>query len=59
MEEMLGNVPGARQIFERWMSFEPDHHGWAAYIKVPQALWLPLGLKADRGPGALILSRSL
>lgn len=34
MEEMLGNVPGARQIFERWMAFEPDHHGWMAYIKV-------------------------
>lgn len=33
MEEMLGNVPGARQIFERWMAFEPDHHGWMAYIK--------------------------
>lgn len=34
MEEMLGNVAGARQIFERWMAWEPDHHGWAAYIKV-------------------------
>lgn len=34
MEEMLNNVPGARQIFERWMQWEPDHHGWAAYIKV-------------------------
>ena len=34
MEEMLGNVPGARQIFERWMAFEPDHHGWIAYIEV-------------------------
>ncbi|CAN6442991.1 unnamed protein product [Victoria cruziana] len=33
MEEMLGNVAGARQIFERWMAWEPDHHGWAAYIK--------------------------
>ncbi len=33
MEEMLGNVPGARQIFERWTAFEPDHHGWMAYIK--------------------------
>lgn len=33
MEEMLGNLPGARQIFERWMTWEPDHHGWAAYIK--------------------------
>ena len=34
MEEMLGNVAGARQIFERWMAWEPDHHGWMAYIKV-------------------------
>lgn len=33
MEEMLGNTAGARQIFERWMAWEPDHHGWAAYIK--------------------------
>ena len=38
MEEMLGNVPGARQIYERWMSFEPDHHGWMSYIKVAPAL---------------------
>ena len=27
-------MPGARQIYERWMSFEPDHHGWMSYIKV-------------------------
>eukprot|EP00271_Cylindrocystis_brebissonii_P015645 TRINITY_DN385_c0_g6_i1.p1 TRINITY_DN385_c0_g6~~TRINITY_DN385_c0_g6_i1.p1 ORF type:complete len:750 (+),score=202.63 TRINITY_DN385_c0_g6_i1:187-2436(+) len=33
MEEMLGNLPGARQVFERWMKWEPDHHGWAAYVK--------------------------
>ncbi|MCO5563477.1 hypothetical protein L7F22_017119 [Adiantum nelumboides] len=33
MEEMLGNYAGARQIFERWMKWKPDHHGWAAYIK--------------------------
>ena len=33
MEEMLGNIAGARQIFERWMKWEPDHHGWTAYIK--------------------------
>jgi hypothetical protein len=33
MEEMLGNVAGARQIFERWMKWEPDHNGWSAYIK--------------------------
>ncbi len=43
MEEMLGNIPGARQIFERWMAFEPDHHGWMAYIKVhnTHATWFP------------------
>ena len=23
----------ARQIYERWMEWEPDHHGWMAYIK--------------------------
>jgi crooked neck len=23
----------ARQIFEKWMQWEPDHHGWMAYIK--------------------------
>ncbi|CAI5988854.1 unnamed protein product [Closterium sp. NIES-64] len=33
MEEMLGNVAGARQVLERWMKWEPDHHGWSAYIK--------------------------
>ncbi len=38
MEEMLGNVAGARQIFERWMKWEPDHNGWAAYIKVSPGL---------------------
>lgn len=36
MEEILGNIPGARQVFERWMSWEPDHHGWMAYIKLEQ-----------------------
>ncbi|KAK4734638.1 hypothetical protein R3W88_008899 [Solanum pinnatisectum] len=30
MEEMLGNVTGARGIFERWM---PDQQGWLSYIK--------------------------
>ena len=34
MEEMLGNVAGARQVFERWMKWEPDHQGWRAYIKM-------------------------
>lgn len=34
MEEMLGNIAGARQVFERWMKWEPDHNGWAAFIKM-------------------------
>ncbi|KAF5189338.1 Pre-mrna-splicing factor clf1, partial [Thalictrum thalictroides] len=33
MEEILGNIPGARQIFERWMSHSPDRQGWLSYIK--------------------------
>lgn len=33
MEEVLGNIPAARQIFERWMKWEPDHNGWNAFIK--------------------------
>ncbi|KAJ1970375.1 NineTeen Complex (NTC) component, partial [Dimargaris verticillata] len=33
MEEMLGNIHGARQIFERWMKWEPDEEAWLAYIK--------------------------
>jgi len=34
MEETLGNVAGARQIFERWMSWEPDEAAWSSYIKM-------------------------
>ncbi|XP_076317775.1 pre-mRNA splicing factor crn isoform X2 [Tachypleus tridentatus] len=33
MEEMLGNIPGTRQIFERWMEWEPDEQPWLTYIK--------------------------
>ncbi|KAH0686784.1 hypothetical protein KY284_017337 [Solanum tuberosum] len=33
MEEMLGNVAGARYIFWRWMTWMPDQHGWLSYIK--------------------------
>jgi len=32
MEETLGNVPGARQIFERWMEWEPGEQAWQTYI---------------------------
>ena len=34
MEEMVGNVPGARQVFERWMEWEPDEQAWLSYIKM-------------------------
>ncbi|XP_019091706.1 PREDICTED: crooked neck-like protein 1, partial [Camelina sativa] len=34
MEEMLGNIAGARQIFERWMKDgSPDQQGWLLFIK--------------------------
>ena len=33
MEELLDNVQGARQIFERWMQWEPEEPAWNAYIK--------------------------
>jgi hypothetical protein len=34
MEEMLGNVGGARQIFERWMTWMPDANAWNSYIRL-------------------------
>lgn len=33
MEEMLGNTAGARQIFERWMKWNPEAQAWLMYIK--------------------------
>ncbi|KAK8950929.1 hypothetical protein KSP39_PZI003225 [Platanthera zijinensis] len=33
MEEMLGNVAGSRQVFQRWMDWQPDQQGWLSYIK--------------------------
>ncbi|PAV68709.1 hypothetical protein WR25_15135 isoform I [Diploscapter pachys] len=32
MEEVIENVPGARQVFERWMEWEPPEQGWNTYI---------------------------
>ena len=29
---MLGNVAGCRQVFERWMEWEPDEQAWQSYI---------------------------
>ena len=59
MEEMLGNVAGARQVFERWMRFEPDHTGWMAYIKVRSSgvLLLSGALCASRAAAVLRLLR--
>ena len=48
MEEMLGNVAGARQVFERWMAFEPDHQGWMAYIKVRRTQMHAVGAGSAR-----------
>lgn len=33
MEEIIGNVAGARKIFERWLNWEPDQAEWISYIK--------------------------
>lgn len=30
----MGNVAGARQVFERWMAWEPDEKAWSSYIKM-------------------------
>merc|ERR1712224_23142 len=32
MEEMLGNIRGARMVFERWMKWEPEQQSWNAFI---------------------------
>ncbi|KAM9095554.1 LOW QUALITY PROTEIN: crooked neck-like protein 1 [Sarcophilus harrisii] len=32
MEERLGNVAGARQVFERWLQWQPDEQAWHSYI---------------------------
>lgn len=32
MEEMLKNVAGCRQVFERWMEWEPEEQAWHSYI---------------------------
>ncbi|KOB65996.1 Protein crooked neck, partial [Operophtera brumata] len=32
MEERLENVAGTRQVFERWMEWQPDEQAWQTYI---------------------------
>lgn len=34
MEETLGNIDGARSVFERWMQWEPEEAAWSSYIKL-------------------------
>ena len=36
LEELLQNVPGAHQVLERWMQWEPDDKAWQAYIKMEE-----------------------
>lgn len=36
LEELLQNIPGARQVFERWMQWEPEDKAWQAYIKLEE-----------------------
>eukprot|EP00743_Colponemidia_sp_Colp-15_P004301 GILK01004640.1.p1 GENE.GILK01004640.1~~GILK01004640.1.p1 ORF type:complete len:679 (+),score=156.35 GILK01004640.1:58-2037(+) len=38
MEEMLGNYAGARQIFERWMQWEPEDGSWMTYVRFEERL---------------------
>jgi crooked neck len=33
MEEMLGNFKLARQVFQRWMKWEPDENAFGAFAK--------------------------
>ncbi|KAJ0361713.1 hypothetical protein COL154_006650 [Colletotrichum chrysophilum] len=34
MEEMLGEIPKTRSVFDRWMQWQPDEAAWSAYIKL-------------------------
>jgi crooked neck len=34
MEETLSNIPAVRQVFERWMQWEPEAAAWNAYINM-------------------------
>ncbi|KAL1878711.1 NineTeen Complex (NTC) component [Diaporthe australafricana] len=32
IQQALGDIPGCRQVFERWMTWQPDERAWSAYI---------------------------
>ena len=33
MEEMVGDLPKCRAVFERWMKWNPDDNGWLSYAR--------------------------
>ncbi|XP_050371698.1 LOW QUALITY PROTEIN: uncharacterized protein LOC126789549 [Argentina anserina] len=33
MEEMIGNLAGARQVFEMWMTWMPEQEAWLLFVK--------------------------
>jgi len=33
MEEMVGDLPKCRTVFERWMKWNPDDNGWLSYAR--------------------------
>ncbi len=33
MEEMLGNLEAVRDIYERWLKWEPGENAWDAYVQ--------------------------
>lgn len=33
MEEMVGDLPKCRAVFERWMKWMPDDNGWMSYAR--------------------------
>lgn len=34
VEEILQDIPKARNVFERWIKWEPDESAWQSYIKL-------------------------
>jgi crooked neck len=36
LEELLQNVPGAHQVFEQWIQWEPDDKVWEVCIKMEE-----------------------
>lgn len=32
MEEMLGNIAGCREVFERWIDWQPEESVWKSFI---------------------------